>query len=169
MIDPSFRDELLKQNGAATMEAQLKVLDDLVQADRRYIRRLTIATIAVWAVWVSMMAVSLGLPMILGATASPTTNQPPVSSTTTTTLPLPIPEQGPSYSGGAWRGGAGIFAVIVLVIFFSLPIAGVILIVMLITTRRTATMGEIQASLVSINAQLKMILSEKKPSTDPQG
>jgi hypothetical protein len=169
MIDPSFRDELLKQNRETTMEARLKVLDDLVQADRRSLRRLTIGTIAVWAVWVSMIAATLGMPMILAATIPQSANQPPVSSTTTTTLPQPIPEQGPSHSGGIPRVVAAIFAIFWFAMLVGLPIAGVVLIVMRITARRSATMSQIQGSLAEINTQLSLLLRERKLAVDPQG
>jgi hypothetical protein len=161
MTDFSFRDALLKQNGETPVDAQLKVLDDMVTADRRYVRRLTIWTIAVWATWVAMMAIGLGLPMVLAATAPRTAGPPqePVTATTTTQMP--------SKSGGSMGVVATILVVAVLAVFYSLPIAGVILLVMMIAARRSATVSQIQASLASIDAQLKLILSQKTSSTNP--
>jgi hypothetical protein len=120
MIDPSFRDALLKQNGEKPVEAHLTVLDDLVKADRRYVRRLTIWTIVGWVVCVTILAVGLSEP-------------------------------------------------IVMVGLFCLPLAGVGLLIIMIASRRAATMSQIQASLASIDAQLKLILSQKTPPTGPQG
>ena len=62
---------------------------------------------------------------------------------------------------------AAILGVIALTVFFCLPLAGVVLLVMMIAARRTATMSQIQASLASIDAQLKLILSQKSPSIGP--
>ena len=161
MMDSSFRDALLKQDGETPVNVQLKVIDDIVTADRRYIRRLTIWTIAVWASWVAMIALGLGLPMVL-AEMAPRTVQPPqepVTSTTTTLVP--------SNSGGSMRVVAATLAVAVFAVFCFLPIVGVILLVMMIAARRSATISQIQASLASIDAQLKQILSQKTSSTHP--
>ena len=49
MIDPSFRDALLKQNGEKPVEVQLAILDELMSTHRRYVRRLTIWPIVGWA------------------------------------------------------------------------------------------------------------------------
>jgi hypothetical protein len=119
MIDPSFRNALLKQNGEKPVEAQLTVLDDLMKADRRFVRRLTIWTIVGWAACVTILAVGLSVPI----------------------------------------AAVGLFC---------LPLAGVGLLIIMIAWRRSATMSQVQASLASIDAQLK-ILSQKTPPTDPQG
>ena len=58
MIDPSFRNALLEQNGETPVEAQLTVLDELVKADRQYIHRLTIWTIVGWAACVTILALA---------------------------------------------------------------------------------------------------------------
>ena len=120
MIDPSFRDALLKQHGEKPVEAQLTVLDDLVKADRRFVRRLTIWTIVGWAACVTILAVGLSMP-------------------------------------------------IVVIGLFCLPLAGVGLLIIMIAWRRSATVSQIQASLASIDAQLKLILKQKTPPTGPQG
>ena len=145
------------------MEAQMKVLDDLVNADRRYVRRLTIWTIAVWAVWVSTHCGWLGPA------------DGPVGNCSSSGRPAAgvrggdnaCPWQGHSNPGGAMPVVVAIFAVVVLTAIFCLPIAGVILLVMMIAARRTATMSQIQASLLSIGADLKLILRQTTPSTGP--
>ena len=43
---------------------------------------------------------------------------------------------------------------------FCLPVAAVVLLVVALAVRRSATMNQIQASLASIDAQLKLILSQ---------
>ncbi len=50
---------------------------------------------------------------------------------------------------------------------FCLPVAGVALLVIMLAARRTATVSQIQASLASIDTQLKLILSQKPPSSGP--
>ncbi len=149
------------------MEAQLKVLDDLMKVDRQSVRRLTIWTVTVWAVWVSMMVVGLGLPMVLSATAPRPAGPPRESVTATSTVPSPVPAQGRSNPAGPMGVVAASLAVVLLAVFYSLPIAGVILLVMMIAARRSATTRQIQASLVSIDAQLKLILVQKTSSTGP--
>ena len=118
MIDPAFRDALLTQEGRTSVEAQLTLLDDLVKADRRYVRRLTIWSVAGWAVLVVIMAVGLGVPLVQMAV-------------------------------------------------FCLPVAGVVMLIIMLTARRTATVSQIQASLASIDTQLKLILSQRPPSSGP--
>ncbi len=56
---------------------------------------------------------------------------------------------------------------IVMVVLFSLPFVGVVLLVIMIASRRSATMSQIRASLASIDAQLKLIQSQKTPPTGP--
>jgi hypothetical protein len=170
VTDHSFREALLKQNGETSVEAQLQVFDDLVKADRRQARRLTIWTISVWAVWVTMIAVGLGLPMVLSASA-PRAARPPQEAITpaTTTVSVPVPAQNNANPGGLMPLVAAILGVVVMAVFFGLPIAGVVLLVMMIAARRSATMSQIQASLMSIDVQLRRALSQKTPSTGPQG
>ena len=160
MTDFSFRDSLLKQDGETPVDVQLKVIDDIVTADRQYVRRLTIWTIAVWATWVAMIALGLGLPMVLAEMAPRTAGPPQEPVTATTTLV-------PSNSAGSMRVVAATLAVAVFAVFCFLPIVGVILLVMMIAARRSATISQIQASLASIDAQLKQILSQKTSSTHP--
>jgi hypothetical protein len=119
MIDSSFRDALLKQNGEKPVEAQLAILDELMSAHHRYVRRLTIWPIIGWATCVVVLAVGLGVPLVMMA-------------------------------------------------LFCLPIAGVVLLIVMIAARRSATMTQIQASIASIDAQLKLILGQRTPPTDPE-
>jgi hypothetical protein len=63
----------------------------------------------------------------------------------------------------------GLGVPIAMVVLFCLPLVGVVLLVITIASRRSATMSQIQASLASIDAQLKRILSQKTPPTGPQG
>jgi hypothetical protein len=120
MTDPSFRDALLKQDEGTSVEAPLTVLDELLKADRRHIRRITFWTIFLWPVLVVIMALGLGVPL----------------------APMAL---------------------------FCLPVAAVVLLVVALAARRSATMSQIQASLASIDAQLKLILSQQTSSTGPPG
>jgi hypothetical protein len=56
---------------------------------------------------------------------------------------------------------------IVMVVLFSFPFVGVVLLIIAIASRRSATMSQIQASLASIDAQLKLIQSQKTPPNGP--
>ena len=161
MNDSSFRDALLKQNRETPVDVQLKALDDMLIADRRHVRRLTIWTIAVWASWVAMMAISLGLPMILAVNAPRATGMPQELVTATATTLVP------ATSGGPMRVVAMTLVLALLAVFYSLPIAGVILLVMMIAARRSVTMRQVQVSLASIDAHLKQILGQKTSSTNP--
>ncbi len=120
MIDPSFLDALIKQNGDKPVEAQLAILDELMSTHRRYVRRLTIWPIVGWVACFVVLSVGLGVP-------------------------------------------------IVMIVLFCLPLVGVVLLIIMIAARRSATMTQIQASLASIDAQLKLILSQKTPPSDPEG
>ena len=118
MIDPSFRQALLKQNGEKPVETQLAIFDELMSTHRRYVRRLTIWPIVGWAACVVVLSVGLGVPIVRTA-------------------------------------------------LFCLPLVGIALLIIMIAARRSATMAQIQASLASIDAQLKLILSQEAPRSGP--
>ena len=155
MNDSSFRETLLKQTGGTSVEMQLTRLDALMMADRRYVRRLTIATVVVWAMFVSMVTLSLGLPAVMRSNVR--VDQPPQAVSTPAVAPTP-PTPAPNPSMVPRLFGLGILGV-----FISLPPAGVILLVLLISARRTASLTQIQAGLAAIDAQLKLLLHQQNP------
>ena len=108
------------------------------------------------------MAIGLGVPMVQKASAPRAARPPQEVVTETTTKKMPMQAQ--ANPGRPAPVFAAILAVVLGTAFFCLPLAGVILLVMLIAARRTATMSQIQASLLAINAQLNLILSQKTPS-----
>jgi len=61
-------------------------------------------------------------------------------------------------------------AVVGLVLFFVLPVAAIVLLIMLIVARRTASQNQIRTSLAAIDAQLRMLgasgaKSDRPPTT----
>lgn len=149
MSENTFKNELLKQNGKSAVDEEVSRLHRTIEAEQRRVRRLVWWTIGVWVIWILMISVSLVMPMVLSRTNAP----PPAA----TTLPInPPPAHHPIHSG--WEAALGVIVGVLIVgVFFGLPIAGVILVVMLILTRRTASMNQIRASLAAIDAQLRQM------------
>jgi len=149
MSENTFKSELLKQNGKSAVDEEVSRLHRTIEAEQRRVRRLVWWTIGVWVIWILMISVSLVVPMVLSRT-----NAPP---STATTLPInPPPAHHPIHSG--WEATLGmIVGVLIVAGFFGLPLAGVILVIMLILTRRTASMNQIRASLAAIDAQLRQL------------
>lgn len=149
MSENTFKSELLKQNGKTAVDEEVSRLHRTIEAEQRRVRRLVWWTIGVWLIWILMISVSLVVPMVLSRTNAP----PP----TATTLPInPPPAHHPIHSG--WEAALGmIVGVLIVAGFFGLPLAGVILVIMLVLTRRTASMNQIRASLAAIDSQLRQI------------
>ena len=148
MTENTFKSELLKQNGQSAVDEEVSRLHRIVQGERRRVRRLVFWTVAVWAVWITMISVSLVVPMVLSRTNSPA----PASTTMPATPP---PAHHPAGGGQAALGI--IFGVLMVGAFLGLPLAGVVLVLMLIVTRRTASMNQVRASLAAIDAQLRQL------------
>src|SRR5207247_2257017 len=55
---------LLKQNGHVAVDAELKALNGLLEAEERRVRRLTRWTIAVWALWLLAGLFNVGYLML---------------------------------------------------------------------------------------------------------
>ena len=146
MTENTFKSELLKQNGQSSVDEEVSRLHRIVQVERRRVRRLVFWTVAVWAIWITMISVSLVVPMVLSRT------NPPGSTTMPATPP---PAHHPAGGGQAALGI--IFGVLMVGAFLGLPLAGVVLVLMLIVTRRTASMNQVRASLAAIDAQLRQL------------
>ena len=151
MSDPAFRDALLYQNGKTGVDQELSNLRRIVDAEQRRARRLALGAIAIWIVWPLMLALSLGLPYIAARRGGP----PPAASTQPAAQvqqPTPASPRHPT------AGAAGTVVGLVLVAaFFALPLVGIVLTVMAILARRTASMSLIRSSLASIDAQLRLL------------
>jgi len=161
MTENSFKSELLKQNGKSAVDEEVSRLHGIIAAEQRRVRRLAIWTIAVWALWVLMISLSLVMPMVAYHMAR--SSGPPGQATTMPVAPPP----------GQHAAGAGHPALILLVgvlmvgAFLGLPIAGIVLALMLILTRRTAGMNQVRASLAAIDAQLRALAAQGTGGSGP--
>ncbi|MDB5353751.1 MAG: hypothetical protein JWN24_204 [Phycisphaerales bacterium] len=168
MSDPTLKDALLKQNGHGTIEQELARLRQTVADEKRRARRLTIWTVAVWATFIILLTLGIGVPMIAyHAAYSPNGRA--------ATQPATQPES-PAAHTSRPQGPVALKAIISLTLiagFFALPLAGIVLTIMMILARRTAGMNQIRASLASIDAELRLLTLARdqgkgKPA-DPQG
>jgi hypothetical protein len=173
--DPNnLRDALLKQNGgpaaaaaSSSVEEELRVLTDLAKAEDQRARKLMRWTIAVWSLWFLMLSVSLALPMIYAhlraappppATAPAIVN-PPATNAATSTPP----------HGSAPGALIMILGPLAIALFFLLPPAGVLLLILMFLARRSANQTQIRASLASIDAQLRLLAAAAAQKTPPGG
>ena len=147
MSENIFKNELLKQKGKSAVDEEVSRLHRTIEAERRRVRRLVWWTIGIWLIWTLMISVALVVPMVQAHTNRPTAN-----ATTLSASSAPVHLQ--AHSGGNALL-ATIIGVLIVAAFFGLPIAGIILALMLILTRRTASMNQIRASLAAIDAQLR--------------
>ena len=150
MSDETFKSELLKQNGKAAVDEEVGRLRAIIAAEQRRVRRLTFWTVGVWAVWFLMISLSLGVPLL----AKHSLNAAPPQGATQPAVPARVADHSPSGLPGVI---ALIFAMVCFAAFLGLPVAGIVLAIMLITSRRTASLNQVRASLASIDAQLRML------------
>jgi hypothetical protein len=146
MTQNTFKSELLKQNGHVAVDEEVSRLHTIIQTEQRRVRRLAFWAIGVWALWILMISASIGVPRILAHISEPVT-------TRTAAVPAAAPH---SHDPGLSAAG-GVLGIIILATFLGLPIAGIALTILLIVTRRTASMNQVRASLASIDAQLRML------------
>jgi hypothetical protein len=148
MSENTFKDELLKQNGKSAVDEEVSRLHRIIESEQRRFRRLVFWTVAVWAVWILMISVALVVPMVQARL-----NPPPVNSPSMPVSPPPV-----DHSTGGGRAALGMAMGVLLVgAFLGLPLAGVVLAVMVIVTRRTVSLNQVRASLAAIEAQLQML------------
>jgi hypothetical protein len=162
----SLRKALLEQMGATAVTSELQALTNLVESEQRRSRRLLIWTLAVWGAWLALIAVSLGLPQIQKAMAPPRQAIPaatqPATSQATEADPTPansaVSRPPPPSMLGAIVGSLFMAAVP------GLPVIGIILLIRLIFSHRSASLAQIKASLAGIDAQLKhLAASQTRP------
>ena len=160
MTENSFKSELLKQNGKSAVDEQVSRLHGIIAAEQRRVRRLARWTIAVWAVWILMISLSLVVPMV--AYQASRSSGPPGQATTMPVAPPPVHHA----SGGFQTALALVMGIVMIGALLGLPIAGVVLVVMLIVSRRTASMNQLRASLAAIDAQLRMLGAQALPNSN---
>lgn len=154
MNEPILRDALLKQNGA--MQAELKVLEDLVAGEHRRARRLTYWTIGVWAVWFAMITVSLLVPALSKA------NAPLTRNAVTQPVEQRAPDQAPSTSYRPAVSPIGILiGSVLLAMAIALPFVGIVLLILMIMARRSASFAQIRGSIAALDAKLRMLEMNK--------
>ncbi len=151
MSKNAMRESLLQQNATASVEAEIERMHGLMDAENRRARRLTTWTIVVWSAWfaavVLMFVVYLLVPAFM---AKPAAAAPPAA---------------PAAPAAQQEGFAGTFvtvivmtaALVTLVSVVLLPVAGVILLILQILARRSASLSQVRISVAAIDAQLKLL------------
>jgi len=169
MTQSNLKDELLKQNGHTALDQEVSNLRRLVEAEQRRARRLTIWTISVWILWILMLALGLGLPYVQARSNGPhvTSTTQPIQDTPTAAQ-LQQQQQRVNHSGGGSALAAAV-GVMLLAVFLVMPFAGIVLTIMMILARRSASFGQIRASLASIDVQLRLALAAQQPPPNRNG
>lgn len=154
MSEMNLKEELLKQNGHVSVSSEVSRLHEIIDAERRRVRRLTRWTIGVWLTWFLLISVGLVVPYVLAHTSGPP------NGTTTQPLNQPPPIRHSSSPMAAILGG--IVGVVMFAVIFGLPVTGVILVITLIFTHRAASLNQIRASLGTIEAQLRALTAAER-------
>jgi hypothetical protein len=153
MIDPSLRDALLKQDGGRSVDAELGVLNHLVNAEERRGRRLVFWTLAAGALWVVM-----ALAFVLSGTFERAPERRAGA------VPAPVP----TFSGPKMLVSEVAGMVLTLAGILCLPAVVMVPLIIVFLSRRSARMSQIRAGLTSIEAQLKLLTqTTKAPPTGP--
>jgi len=151
MTDNAIREALLKQDPSVPDGPTFQSLNDMFAADQRRVRRLTICTITVWVVWVLALAVGLGLPVLVRP-AQP--SAPPSATATTQAAPGPSPTRAPTHAGGAIAAGG---VVVCIILMLGLPILGIVLLVILFATSRSANIKQMRVNIARIEQQIAAV------------
>ena len=138
MSASKIRDALLTQSDTSSVEAELKMLNAIMQTEDRRSRRLTRWTLAVWIGWVVCVTLMFLWPLLLTQTGPPAPPQP--QSTFVSAMSVAL-------------------TVVILVGAIFLPVVGSVLLVLAVFSRRTANMTQLRASVAAIDAQLKALVA----------
>jgi hypothetical protein len=152
-----MRDELLKQNGRSAVEEELSRLRQSIEAERRRGRQLGWLTLGVWLLWALMLSAGLVLPMVAYQRAQKGAG---------TAATQPVPRQTVDEPLDVF---GVILGTVVFALLFLLPVAGVILAVMFVISRRTVSTNQLQLSLASIESQLRILAMDKGQGHPKQG
>lgn len=166
MTHAPLRNALLNQMGGASVAAELDTLNALVNAQVRRARRLTMWTVIVWSLWFAQFALYLAVPMMsYSRSAAPRPAPPGTMSTLAQTQPAdPRTAMPPGKEYGHPPSVLGAIAgSLLLLAFLGLPPLGIVLLVLTILSRRAASMGQVRASLTSIDAQLRVLTAQRTP------
>jgi hypothetical protein len=142
----SLRDELLKQakTGNESVDAELALLRQIVEAEQARARRLALWTKRVWVLGGSTIILfGIAVPVYMWLSIAGDAGAPPrlaqiLGPVVATLFFLSIP------------------------VFLMCVVAGTVLLVMTVLARRTASQHQIRASLAAIDAQLR-VLSAARP------
>jgi hypothetical protein len=149
MSESLLKNQLLQQNGAVPVEAELNVLRKLVENEQRRARRLVRWTIGVWAVWIVMLALMFAFYIL--------SYSPNANGSSATTMPI----HGHQGAAGKEMVLAAIMVAVVVGVLL-LPVAGIIVLILSVLARRSAGSMQIRASLASIDARLRMLGGHQK-------
>ena len=160
MTQSNLKDELIKQNGHAALDQEVTNLRRLVEAEQLRARRLTVWTLVVWITWILMLVLGLGVPYMQART-----NAPPAAGPTTAPIeqsPTPAQlqqQQARVRHAGATAALVGVIGFLLIALFLTMPFIAIVLTIMMILARRSASLGQIRASLASIDVQLRLALA----------
>jgi hypothetical protein len=160
MNESEMREPLLRQNGGPSVEAELKMLRKLMDAETRRIGRLKHWTIGIWAVWLAVVVVTFGA---YGFLAGPAPKALPAVQREAPAGQAPPKESSPLLSA--------ITMIVVFLLFAcvaGLPIVGIIFLVILMLSPRSATVTQLRSSLAALDAQLRLLAAtQRKPADGP--
>ncbi|HEY1685666.1 MAG TPA: hypothetical protein VGG19_12940 [Tepidisphaeraceae bacterium] len=131
-MNNTLKDELLNQNGHAVTDSDVSLLHTVIAAEENRFRKLLFWTICTWILWVLILPFIFIGPAML---ASPHLDIAPSA----TILGL----------------------VLFIACIVGLPIAGIILAIMLIMTRRSAGLHQLRVALAVIEARLRLMSSNQ--------
>lgn len=146
MSKMTLKSELLNQNDHSAVDQEVSRLHEIIAAEERRVRRLVSWTISVWMLWFLMIGLAIGIPILTRSTSPHVATQPVVA----------VPPVGHA-PGGVTDIFVWIGAIIAAAAFLGLPVAGMIRVVMLVATRRTASLNQVRASLAAVDAQLRLL------------
>lgn len=146
MPENTLKSELLKNLNPPTtngFDAEVARLHGIIDGEQRRVRRLARWTMGVWGVWLLLISIGLIVPILSQSSApAPGTTQP---------VAVPTAQHHPTNIVLLTIGmviGAQVFI---------LPVVGVLLLIVLIFTRRSAGQNQIRASLAAIELQLSRL------------
>jgi hypothetical protein len=141
MNDNAMRDSLLSQQSASSVALQM--LHDMMEAEKRRVRLLTIWTWIAWSVWIVLVV--LYVLLVVSAASQNAA----------------LREQGLDLHVQA----ANITAVDWPIWFLLVPLGviAVILTIVLFVARRSATLSQLRGSVAAIDEQLKLLVAAQRP------